>query len=138
MHEIIGMMRAKNSVYIYASDHGDLMGDEGYWGRKGALITPNTNKALRNILFFIWVSDRFKKENPDKFAALRNNAANLSSVSHDHLYHTVLGLYNIKNGYYDKSLDLFSASAKPFAGPMPEELAAITFFGKFQFAEKSN
>jgi glucan phosphoethanolaminetransferase (alkaline phosphatase superfamily) len=129
---IIENMRGQNAVYIYASDHGEIFGDDGYWGRY-AKVTPKTNKALRTVLFFIWVSDRFKRENPDKFQALKSNAKNLTVVSHDYLYHTILGFYNIRNKSYSSELDLFSKDAKPFAGPMPEELADITFYGRLKF-----
>jgi len=122
VYEIINMAHDKNFVYIYSSDHGDLVGDGGYWGRGSSIEDVSLyNKCMRNILFFIWVSDKFKQEEPTKFNSLKNNAARLNVISHDHLYHTVLGFYGIKNNHYDRNLDLFSPHAKPFAGPMPEK-----------------
>lgn len=139
MGEIIDEMRARNSVYIYASDHGEVIGEDGSWGRSGGgdfnNITVLKNKALHDVLFFIWVSDSFKRENRQKYLALKENSAKLAAVSHDYLYHTVLGLYNIKNDIYDKELDVFSKDAKPFVGPMPEEMNPMTFITKLNFEE---
>jgi lipid A ethanolaminephosphotransferase len=34
-------------------------------------------------------------------------------VSHDNLFHSVLGLMDVKTSVYDSSLDLFAACRKP-------------------------
>ena len=109
------------------------MGENGIWGRTGQ--NRMDNPSVRKVLFFIWVSDKFKKECPNKYAALIRNSKNLSAVSHENIYHTVLGFYNITNKIYKKELDLFTNDAKPFAGPMRENIPHGTFFDKVNFIE---
>ena len=134
INQFIDKIREMNSVYIFTSDHGEVVGEGGFWSRSTLEnTTPEMNAALRNVLTFIWVSNTFKSENPQKYAALRENVTKLAVVSHDHIYHTVLGFYNIKNDVYNNKLDLFTKNAKPFTGPMPEEMNPITFIDKFQF-----
>ena len=124
------MLKDKSAVYIYTSDHGSMFGENGVWGRgKASMDIPEQ----RRVAFFIWVSDGFCAKYPAKANTLKNNAARLSAVSHDHVYHTVLGFFNIRNEEYDASLDLFSQGAKPFAGPFPEDLPAGTFLTEIPF-----
>lgn len=119
--QIIDKLRDKNAVYIYASDHGEVMGENGSYGRKGD--EPMHIEALRNVLFFVWVSDKFKANERAKFANLRANAQ-LAAISHDCIYHTVLGFYGIRSSEYNPRLDLFSAQAEAFTGPFPADLPA--------------
>ncbi|MCL2025578.1 MAG: sulfatase-like hydrolase/transferase [Leptospirales bacterium] len=128
--EILDSLRERNAVYIYVSDHGAPLGENGIYGRGGE--DKMSGREFRDVLCFIWASDEFKKKNPVKFAALKANAA-LPIISHDNIYHTVLGFYGIKNARYDAELDLFTREAKPFAGPLPEELPANAFMGELLF-----
>ncbi|MCL1911016.1 MAG: sulfatase-like hydrolase/transferase [Leptospirales bacterium] len=128
--EIIDTLRNKNAVYIYVSDHGTPLGENGLWGRTGH--DRMNGREFRDVLCFIWVSDRFKKENPAKSAALATNAT-MPIISHDYIYHTVLGFYGVRNAHYDAGLDLFAREAKPFAGPLPEELPPDTYMKKLLF-----
>ncbi len=127
---VLEMLKDKKAVYFYVSDHGEVMGENGKWGRSGH--NPMWDPVMRKVLCFIWVSDRFRKEEPEKFAALQRNVK-LSAVSHDHIYHTVMGFYNIKNDIYDSRLDLFSPDAEPFTGPFPEDLPYGSTVTDFKF-----
>ncbi|MCL2025579.1 MAG: sulfatase-like hydrolase/transferase, partial [Leptospirales bacterium] len=128
--EIMDALRGNNAAYIYASDHGTPLGERGLYGRTGH---DNLNhREFRDIFCFIWVSDGFKKENPAKYAALKANSK-MSVISHDYIYHTALGFYGIMNAHYNAEFDLFSQEAKPFAGPLPEELPPDTYMKKLLF-----
>ncbi|MBP5469670.1 MAG: sulfatase-like hydrolase/transferase [Candidatus Riflebacteria bacterium] len=105
---VIDLLRNRNAIYIFTSDHGEVIGDDGLWVRRGDAIN---RKSCRYVPMVIWVSDRFKNENSEKYNILKNNCQRLKRVSHDHIYHTVLGLYNIITEYYDSKLDLFSQEA---------------------------
>ncbi len=105
---VIDLLRNRNAIYIFTSDHGEVIGDDGLWVRRGDAMT---REGCRYVPLVIWVSERFKNENSEKYNILINNCQRLKRVSHDHIYHTVLGLYNIKTEYYNSKLDLFSQEA---------------------------
>ena len=126
--QVLDMLRQKDAVYFYASDHGEVTGENGKWGRNGM-----DDMNMRNILFFIWVSDSYMRDYPEKFAALKKNRERLGAVSHDYIYHTVLGFYNIRNQEYDDRLDLFSPNAQTFSGPMSQSLPKETTFKALKF-----
>lgn len=124
--KVLAMLQERSSVYIYAADHGDFLGENGRWGRSGAVMN---DAAVRYVAFFIWVSDRYRQAHPDRYRILAANHKRLHTVSHDHVYHTVLGLYGIRTGAYQEELDLFSCAAADFTGPFPRELPAGTQAG---------
>ena len=132
---IIDMLKDKNAVYLYASDHGEALGEDGKWNRQAFLY--KTHDVVRNILFFIWVSDKFKMENAAKFAALRR-AGKFPCISHDYVYHTILGFYNIKNKFYNEKLDLFSEKSEPFTDNLPSSVPAGLRKFKFEQIQQSN
>lgn len=108
MKEVFDILRDKNAVYIFTSDHGDGLGDEETWGRGDNAMNI---KCCRYVPFIIWVSEKFKKENIEKYNTLVNNSHRLKRISHDHIYHTIIGAYNIETEEYDSNLDLFSPKA---------------------------
>ena len=122
----IDALRDKNAVYIYISDHGEMLGEDGFWVRPEECFR---RKETRHVLFFIWCSEKFKQENPEKYRALVENSKRLGIVSHDFIYHTVLSFYGIRTPYYDARCDLLSPDAVPF----PQELPDNEEFGPLRF-----
>jgi lipid A ethanolaminephosphotransferase len=85
-------------MMIYVSDHGESLGEGGvylhampYW------IAP---KVQKHIPFIFWGGEYFK-EKIDQLR-LREN----ETFSHDNLFHTLIGLFNVQTKEYNKSLDL--------------------------------
>lgn len=105
---VLERLRNKNAMYIFTSDHGEALGDQGLWVRREDAITM---ESCRHVPFVIWVSEHFKKENAEKYAVLLKNREKFDTVSHDHIYHTVLGLFGVVTPSYDSKLDLFSENA---------------------------
>ncbi len=122
----IDALRDKNAVYIYVSDHGEMLGEDGFWVRPKECFR---RKETRHVLFFIWCSEKFKRENPEKYRVLVENSKRLGIVSHDFIYHTVLSFYGIRTPYYDARCDLLSPDAVPF----PQELPDNEEFGPLRF-----
>ncbi len=112
----------KNAVYMYVSDHGEMLGEDGYWSRNPACYRY---KEMRHVLAFIWASPRFQKEHSTLWEQLKKNHECLKVISHDVFYHSILSLFNIRNDFYDSSCDLFAKEAKPF----PVEIPDATEFG---------
>ncbi len=122
----INALRDKNAIYIYVSDHGEMLGEDGYWARNADCYR---RKELRHVLAFVWASERFQRENAELWQQLKLNQERLNVISHDVYYHTILSLFNIKNEFYDESCDLLSSSAKSF----PTEIPEAKSFGVLRF-----
>lgn len=103
---IIDLLRERRAVLIYASDHGDALGEDGKFIRGGTMF----DEHLRRVPFFVWVSPRYAATAPDIVADLRANAG--LKVSHDHIFPTVMSLAGIRSPMVDAQLDLTSKSAR--------------------------
>ncbi len=122
----IDALRDKNAIYIYVSDHGEMLGEDDYWSRNAECYR---RKELRHVLAFVWASERFQKTNPDLWRRLKANHERLAVISHDFYYHSILSLFNVRNEFYEETCDLFSSSAKAFPVEMPD----ATEFGPLRF-----
>ncbi|MEY4482481.1 MAG: Phosphoethanolamine transferase EptA [Pseudomonadota bacterium] len=87
---------------IYMSDHGESLGENGiYLHGLPYSIAP---KQQTQVPFFVWLSDNYKIDHPkleDCFAEESKKPAH-----HDNLFHTVLGMFDIKTSIYERKFDL--------------------------------
>jgi lipid A ethanolaminephosphotransferase len=92
----------KSTSLIYMSDHGESLGENGiYLHGLPYSIAP---KNQTQVPFFMWLSDNYKLDHPkidDCLAELSKKPAH-----HDNLFHTVLGMFDIKTSVYQRSFDL--------------------------------
>ncbi len=123
IRQIVGYMGNRPFVYLYISDHGEFLGHDGIWGRGGlgnsTLSYHDTTGCI--VPFFLITSPSFEKLHPHYARALdglRTNTA--KTVGQEHVFHTLLGLFDIKTPYYDPTLDLTRPDATPYHGDMPE------------------
>ena len=89
------------SALFYVSDHGESLGENGlYLHGLPYALAPDTQKLVPLIM---WFSNNFDKKeiNIDK---LKQNID--KKYSHDNIFHTILGLMNVKTKVYDKPLDM--------------------------------
>ena len=117
--ELLSGMEGKPYIYIYISDHGEYMGENGVWVRNGDFNTFFTTPAC-NVPFFVIYSPEFEQQNPhfkEALARLREHAD--MSIGQEHIFHTLLGIFGIQTPYYDEELDLTSDKVKPYTGPHP-------------------
>jgi len=92
----------KEVSILYASDHGESLGENGiYLHGLPYAFAPQEQK---HIPFFLWLSDLLKKR--VNYVCLETKAAN-EPVSHDHIFHSILGFLNVKTSLFDPSLDIF-------------------------------
>ena len=88
----------KKSFLIYASDHGESLGENGlYLHGVPVKIAP---KEQIHIPYFIWFSDLYKKERV--FKTLDVNA----KISHEHYPHTILDAMQVNSKYFKKDKSL--------------------------------
>lgn len=107
LNSIINKFRDQNSCVVYFSDHGeeiyevrDYMGHGDYNGDKVAL-----NHQIQ-IPFYIWVSDKFKTQNPniyDKIITRYNTPITSKNISH-----LLMGLAEIKCSSYNPKKDFLN------------------------------
>lgn len=120
IHDLLEPLKGRPYLYIYISDHGEFVGQEGYWGR--AMVSDNFfhKSGACKVPFFVIYSPELEQLHPhfkDALATLRANTPLL--VGQEHVLHTVLGLLGISTPYYDSSLDLTTPHPVPYTGPHP-------------------
>jgi lipid A ethanolaminephosphotransferase len=105
LSRVIGWLKSKPSSYetsmFYISDHGESLGEAGvYLHGFPYAFAPTTQKHVPAIL---WVGH----ENPDiDLKSVRSNSN--VALSHDNLFHTLLGLFEIKSDIYDSKKDILT------------------------------
>lgn len=91
---------------IYTSDHGESIGEHGVYGHCAPYaIAP---KEQTHVPLLVWMSPEFKKEKQLSSRCLEQKAKQ-NNFSHDHLFHSVLGLMDVTTAVYDERLDLFKS-----------------------------
>lgn len=94
-----------NVALIYLSDHGESLGENGLYlhGTPYAIAPEQQTK----VPWYLWASDEyFDAKGIDK-ACLENIALN-DSLSHDNLFHTLLGFYGVDTKERKAELDITS------------------------------
>ena len=99
---ILKEMNDYNTFMLYVSDHGQSLGENGiFLHGTPYLFAPKEQKQVPMIL---WFSNDFKKNYKINEECIKNK----TNLSHDNLFHSVLGIYKINTKYYNKDLDIFN------------------------------
>lgn len=118
---LIESLRARaaevDSAVIYVSDHGESLGEHGLFlhGMPYALA-PEVQKRVPMLM---WLSDGFAGARGLDAGCLAKRGdgagAGGSGVRHDHLFHTVLGLFDVQTSARETAWDLTHGCT----GPVP-------------------
>lgn len=100
LKEIINRLDKHRAIMLYASDHGFSLMEGGFFSN----ATPSKPKEQMNIAMFAWASDKYLKDHPQQFAYLQKKYD--QDVSHDHIFHSLLGCSNIKSDIIEGKLNL--------------------------------
>ena len=93
-----------HTAMIYMSDHGESLGENGiYLHGLPYFMAPD---AQKHIPAFIWANETLKKQ-----LNLTNIDKN-KKWSHDYLFHSLLGLFNVQTEVYNANLDIFNTHTK--------------------------
>jgi lipid A ethanolaminephosphotransferase len=93
-----------DSVLLYASDHGESLGEQGiYLHGMPYSFAPRVQKEVP-MLF--WASQGYLDRSGLSMGCMR--AHSHDAVSHDNLYHTVLGAMAVRDAVYDPRMDLLA------------------------------
>jgi lipid A ethanolaminephosphotransferase len=94
---------------LYVSDHGESLGEHNmYLHGMPYAIAP---EAQIHVPMVVWLSPSMREATGIDQSCLVKHAS--GRVSHDNLFHSVLGLMDVKTRVYDPSLDLFAVCRKP-------------------------
>jgi len=89
---------------LYVSDHGESLGENNiYLHGMPYKIAPTEQTEIPMVM---WMNRNMKKWDFIDYECLRNNAK-ANTYSHDNLFHSVLGLLEIKTNQYQQNMDLF-------------------------------
>ncbi|WP_164742391.1 phosphoethanolamine transferase [Pseudidiomarina mangrovi] len=90
------------SALLYVSDHGESLGENGtylhgmpYW------LAP---AAQREVPMVLWLSDSYAQQTQLRPECLSPSAD--QALSHDHIFHSFLGLLQVTSSLYRASLDV--------------------------------
>ncbi|MDP3824557.1 MAG: phosphoethanolamine--lipid A transferase [Burkholderiales bacterium] len=98
-----------DTAMLYVSDHGESLGESGlYLHGVPQSIAP---EVQRNVPFVMWLSAAFRRDFDISDKCLREHAA--QPVSHDNLFHSLLGVLDIETRDYDRGMDLFAPCRVP-------------------------
>ena len=100
-----------DTALIYVSDHGESLGEGGlYLHGLPYAIAPDTQTRVPMVA---WLSPGMAERLKLDLACVRQRAA--EPASHDNLFHTLLGLYDVRSATRDAALDLLAACREPAA-----------------------
>lgn len=100
LNELINHLRDKKAILFYLSDHGECLGEEGYF-------THGVDRPeLHYPACLIWYSPMYEKSFSDKVKILKDNCK--KHYRTDFLFHSILDAADIQTIYKDKSFSIFN------------------------------
>ncbi len=99
-----------DTAMLYVSDHGESLGEGGLYlhGMPWA-IAPDVQTR---VPFVLWLSSAFSERRGLGAGCLRDYAKK-QAVSHDYLFHSLLGIFGVRTQAYDSRLDVFAPCRRP-------------------------
>ncbi len=93
-----------DSALWYVSDHGESLGENGiYLHGTPYAVAPKTQTQVPMIF---WAKQGWYQSSGVSAACLKNNAGR--SYSHDNLFHSLLGVFDVQTAEYRKEQDIFA------------------------------
>lgn len=97
------------TAMLYLSDHGESLGEKGlYLHAAPYMMAP---KEQNHIPFIMWLSPLWLSQDNIQLSCLQQFAKE-QPVSHDNLFHTLLGLFRINTQIYQADLDVTATCRK--------------------------
>lgn len=93
------------SGLLYVSDHGESLGENNIYLH--GLPYRFAPEEQTKVPMVIWMSESMKKYDHIDYDCLKKKAA-VTSLTHDHIFHSVLSLMEVDSRLYDTNLDLFN------------------------------
>jgi lipid A ethanolaminephosphotransferase len=116
LFRLIELLRARDvedvpTAMVYLSDHGESLGEDNiYLHGLPYAFAPDVQKHIPMVM---WLSPKFQADFGVDTACVRQHSG--ETVSHDNLFHSVLGLLDVATSLYDAKLDVFAGCRSPRA-----------------------
>jgi lipid A ethanolaminephosphotransferase len=95
------------TAMLYVADHGESLGENNlYLHGLPYALAPDVQK---HVPWITWLSPGFEQQSGLSLQCLRARAQ--QRVTHDHLFHSVLGLMQVGTSLYRRSLDAYAECA---------------------------
>jgi lipid A ethanolaminephosphotransferase len=91
-----------DAAMLYVSDHGESLGESGLFLH--GMPYPIAPSEQKRVPMVMWLGDGFAAGTRVDLGCLRERARR--PASHDHLFHTVLGLLDVRTALYEPDWDL--------------------------------
>lgn len=110
--EVIAWLQSRsddfNAAMLYVADHGESLGERGlYLHGLPYAIAPHVQT---HVPMLMWMSDAFRSDFDVDTDCLRLQAE--QELSHDNLFHSVLGLLSVETPKYEPSRDVLSKCSR--------------------------
>ncbi len=97
--------QSRPTALMYVSDHGESLGEKGlYLHGMPYSMAP---KEQIHVPMLVWLSKPMQRQRSWNISCLRDQSN--KALSHDNLFHSMLGLTQVSTGLAKPELDLFSA-----------------------------
>lgn len=97
--ETIDLIRDKKSILIFLSDHGESLGEDGYY------LHGADRPELHYPAAFVWYSDKYAQSFPDMIKNLKDNSD--KKYRSDYLFHSIIDAADITTEYIEPQLSIF-------------------------------
>lgn len=93
---------------LYFSDHGESLGEGNMYLHGAPLMIAPPEQT--HVPFMLWMSGRFQERFHIDHTCLAMRAS--QPISHDNVFHSVLGMLDVNTAVHNPALDLFHACAR--------------------------
>ena len=98
------------TAMLYVSDHGESLGENGiYLHGMPYLLAPD---AQTHVPMMLWFGAQHTDLDIKKLQAQKDD-----EISHDHLFHTLLGMFEVSSSIYRSEMDLQQRALRDEASP---------------------
>lgn len=104
LNEIINRFKDDDAILVYAPDHGEELGQGGFWGHGPS----NISQWMVRIPLLIWVSDKYKEKRPENVERIKN-ALNKPFMT-DNLAHVIIDLAGITTKQFDATKSVVNSA----------------------------
>ena len=94
-----------NAALIYVSDHGESLGEGGYY-LHGAPVAVAPPEQLE-VPFLVWMSDGFRKSH----RITEQSILPKETFPHDFPFHSIMGAFSMQSDIYKPQFDIFNFSS---------------------------
>lgn len=114
--KVIDLLKANSarvdSAMLYVSDHGESLGEKGIYLH--GLPYAMAPKEQTQVPMLLWMATALTERRKISSTCLANRSN--EPISHDNVYHSVLGLMGVSTSIYQKERDIFSSCNEVKAG----------------------